>query len=679
MSCFNPVVKHVVLLGCIVNIRYKNSHFQARQTLGVFISQPQKGNLVSEAWFSTAVMAAPHGPFTSSHPEDPLIFGQVARGISKVVRAGSTQLDSKVFEAWYLALKYNQEPLVRRVISESSPEEAGVLIGGEFLYPTAIPGSLTQPLSRDWREAAPTLGWRRPWFVAAGFGSVRTFELLSKTPHIDVLSTDVNGANILHALVLSAVTARERNEDYITMYKQLMEMVDLDMRTCLLSQENEDGYRPLELATKSGVLELSALILQEDSVYRFTKLRVGLCTEVWYDVTDYEGQGHQNRRGKSPLRLLKYNYSDGGTSNANLDSFLRLNIIQSWARKRSAIHAPYWVIVMFLRLLLNVVIVLAGPAKQTVFDMTDSRPNNTITCTSTPYPLQGPGQYSGLIHVVIVGLLLPFDIFDAIHYIFNSVKGSRVTDVPWRTRVQSFQRLSQGILTVYVILKCILSRAPRGLVVHLATVYDMGDMFCLVLAIWSSVLFLLALRPFALYRICIVDMLYVMAKFLPIFLLFFTSFALVFENIATSSNGCMGYFSDDSIYGTFLVMLNLINLGETDGNSNLTIRAAHILFIFTVPIMLLNFLIGLMTDVVSRVNNQGNTRYLLNHIASVNEVERYVGWCSGSTRFLKRRCFVHEKGRIFIAVFEVNRTGNVAMETSRCTHNRGRSHEAYAC
>ena len=50
-----------------------------------------------------------------------------------------------------------------------------------------------------------------------------------------------------------------------------------------------------------------------------------------------------------------------------------------------------------------------------------------------------------------------------------------------------------------------------------------------------------------------------------------------------------------SIYNTFLVMLNKLNPNDLTKEFDFMVIITHIMFVFMVPIMLLNFLIGLMS------------------------------------------------------------------------------------
>ena len=162
--------------------------------------------------------------------------------------------------------------------------------------------------------------------------------------------------------------------------------------------------------------------------------------------------------------------------------------------------------------------------------------------------------------------------------------------------------------------------------------------FTSVFNIWTLLYFLELIGPrFGIYAISIQRMIGVLGQYLIIFFLLFCSFQFAFYRLyndyGTCEYGYTGFI--DSFYTTFMIMLNLVDLPSQFGTINITYVALHVLFVFMVVILLLNYLIALMSDVNSVVMSRGPILLRLQQVSAALLVERRL--CVLFKRWLRRR------------------------------------------
>ena len=122
------------------------------------------------------------------------------------------------------------------------------------------------------------------------------------------------------------------------------------------------------------------------------------------------------------------------------------------------------------------------------------------------------------------------------------------------------------------------------------------------------VLFFLQVTSIGYFLLIIQNMLKDVLKFVIIFFLFVETFALCFLDVLSSggqdcTKGAPGFTSiSSSQYAIFSVMLNMIPMESYhEVDDQLSLKILHIAFVLVVPIVLINFLVGLFADSVQRV------------------------------------------------------------------------------
>ena len=122
-----------------------------------------------------------------------------------------------------------------------------------------------------------------------------------------------------------------------------------------------------------------------------------------------------------------------------------------------------------------------------------------------------------------------------------------------------------------------------------------------------------------------------MLKFLLLFIPLFFSFVYVFYRILGITYCAPEYHTlGSSVYNTILIMLNMVNPESLAGQYDFKLIATHITFVFMIPIMLLNFLIGLMSSEVGAMIKNSDLGLRLARVSVADIVEgrltRICGW-----------------------------------------------------
>ena len=97
---------------------------------------------------------------------------------------------------------------------------------------------------------------------------------------------------------------KPESEDYLMrIYSVIQNLVPPEVLKVPLFQEDEDGFRPLELASNYATCGLFQSIFSTKEVYLTKEAKQELCLKQYFDITDYESV--EGTRGfKSALRLF---------------------------------------------------------------------------------------------------------------------------------------------------------------------------------------------------------------------------------------------------------------------------------------------------------------------------------------------------------------------------------------
>ena len=146
-------------------------------------------------------------------------------------------------------------------------------------------------------------------------------------------------------------------------------------------------------------------------------------------------------------------------------------------------------------------------------------------------------------------------------------------------------------------------------------------------------------------------------QFVIFYLVFFFSFSGVFNDLTTITHGCSEdfYFFGESMYSTFKITLNMYDLSAIYDELGFPIAFAHILCVIIMSILLINFMIALMSNTVTKISENKSVIFLLKILWISQDVENN----SFSRKFIPKRLFRQpkeyyhlENGRYYVMCFE---------------------------
>ena len=169
----------------------------------------------------------------------------------------------------------------------------------------------------------------------------------------------------------------------------------------------------------------------------------------------------------------------------------------------------------------------------------------------------------------------------------------------------------------------------KGNVAAYNTSWILGTLYTLsaIFNVWNLLYFLEMLPWFSIVALSIQRMFAKMLRFLTVFSLLFFSFEYTFFRLYNDRGVCAEGFTGwvDSFYSTFLIMVNMVNLAEVVGGIDILLVVIHVIYIFVVAILLLNFLIALMSDAMTKVMNKADILVHLQQLSAALLIEARIG------------------------------------------------------
>ena len=141
-------------------------------------------------------------------------------------------------------------------------------------------------------------------------------------------------------------------------------------------------------------------------------------------------------------------------------------------------------------------------------------------------------------------------------------------------------------------------------------------------------------------------------RFVMIFFLFLCAFALSFRRILLgNSNECPKGFDTlgETIYSSFLVLINLVNFREYENADNVSLFLLHMTFVFFISILLINFLIAAMTLSFSDVHSNRRIIIQTQRLSLMTIIQmRLAGPFKALYKRLQKDTYVYYNGRLFV-------------------------------
>ncbi|XP_053130739.1 transient receptor potential cation channel subfamily V member 3 [Hemicordylus capensis] len=445
-----------------------------------------------------------------------------------------------------------------------------------------------------------------PLALAACTNQPDIVQLLMDNIKMDIASQDSRGNNILHALVTVAEDSKTQNDFVRRMYDAILlksKNRELEM------MKNKEGLTPLQLAAKTGKLEILKYILSREikdkpnrSLSRkFTDWAYGPVQSSLYDLTELD-----TTSDNSLLDIIVYNTDIG-----NRHEMLALEPLHSLLRmkwKRFAQH------VFFLSCCLYFVY------NAILTSVSYYRPHAE---KPPPFPLASTDDLSwlhltGQVTVMLGAIFIAIKESVAIFLLRPSDLQSILSDAWYH-----FAFFIQAALVIFSVCLYLFSYKE-----HLP---------CLVLAMslgWTNMLyFTRGLQSMGIYSVMIQQViLHDVIKFLVVYLVFLLGFGVALAALIEScpeDSMCSNY----TILGYVEIELFklTLGLGDLEINKNAKYPVLYLLLLISYVVLtfvlLLNMLIALMGETVEDISKESEHIWRLQRARTIVETEKLLPRC----------------------------------------------------
>jgi hypothetical protein len=537
--------------------------------------------------------------------------GQSRSGIE--MSNGPVKLDSETGREYYIAIRENNIDVVSQVIG-SHPENKLAIVNEE-IFSCLNEVKNMDPLVGKFRSSLPI-------FVAALSGSTAVLDLLM-SHGAEIQRHDSEGNNIIHALCWTGFCCKEREAVLVSIYQHIVGVL---RRTgglkALLHHENNEGLRPLELASRLGTFRLLEAIVDTEGVYKTVHAYTGPFESVTYELAEYESWDDDNRHRKSPLRFLLH--MRGNDLGDACSTFFQTPLMLAWInRKLTSVLMPLIALVT-LQLLFFVCFILyeelaLGSAEELAIICED------INKTMQQMPEWQVGFYSQVwlhttLEVIVQGYCSFSILFDIVEVGLLVYKRHQYAmfDRPIKTRgyvtSSTFFRITHFAMVFLTLTSNFVPSEGDDKTVDdiIMLSYIVGS----ILVIWSLLFFLQILPSIGHLVMGFQATLATLFNFIILNSIIFLSFVKAFNMIARSY--CLNFVDEslfENIYYSFKVLLNIYQdpIGK-DEYGRVPFIITHVTFIIVMVILMLNFLITAIAASSSDVTNHADVMRSLKRV-----------------------------------------------------------------
>ncbi len=482
----------------------------------------------------------------------------------------------------------------------------------------------------------------------------------------DILTQDANGWNFLHQLIAISHHNQSFENIALSIWRKCRRILGPEQLEEVLKQEDLEGLRPVELALHLDCIILFDEIMNTPGIYLAEKVQIGSWEHVSYDITEYEAFGCCTSRWSKSLPTIAYHVDTKVLRNETHVRILKHGIIGHWVRKKLQINLPFLLIWFVLRFGVFVAFYVVigddiSPYVESIKQQSNlaeflaafnvswpvdydvlliKMPNRTediqyaTEMIRTIQEICQPGNWYGTLdsdwfYWLCLYYLLLYSFF-AILYDFCEIMVFFCRRwFKWQFAIGShkdlivsatYYRICQFIFSFLSIFWVLLYLQANN---HWFTEY--GILPTCYLSVWTILYFFQMVPSVGHFVNSIQKMLTVMLQFLIVYVLIMLPYPHAFNVLVRSAPDCNTHGFEDIAqagYTTFKVMLNMVDFGDYSPDGIHAIHILHMIYVFTVAILLINFLIALLSSSVGESVEAGDVIMMLQRLSVVSVVER---------------------------------------------------------
>ncbi len=597
-----------------------------------------------------------------------LAKGKSSSSSSSVEQNGAeTCMDIDSYQFWFDVIRNNRKDTVTAILNESDKEETNRLLNGWFHYEDDEHTGLHEIFEDSKRDSVRAT---KPFILTILYGSYDVLKCLLERG-ADPYCVEEGANNIFHVMGQMTYLFPEYEDDQMKSYTQCISILGKERMSLLLSSENSEGLRPLELAAKLGCCKLVKAMLETPGVYLTKEKTRGMVHYQWIDVTEYETTDPaMDRRWKSPLGFLVLMTEKTLMKPGTMELF-SWPPFQMWMKSKfhsSRLFISLWFILRFIQVVIYSVVFADKGLLRFLGGITEVELTSNVTRNYTFVFCSSYVQYSlypqlriflYLWLAIQAYITIIFDIAEFIvirirktpRYLFaaSKVGGNYVV-------TKYLYQLNHSCFSMILVLGVTLTLADMQSI-FVPEVVQFVNLVCTFNITFSFMFFFQLLPIVGVYVTTVRRMLRDLLNFNFLYLLWVTPFSLyflVFFN-TNSKFDCVSEFSNigEAFYSTFRMMLNMLDLHLYEVHTPQVLDFVHVMYVFTVAILLINFLIAVMSTSAARIALSDKIIVDLERMYVSLIVESRIGWIlRGSLIKCKGRTMLTSNSRYYLLNIE---------------------------
>ena len=470
------------------------------------------------------------------------------------------------------------------------------------------------------------------WLIVARCASVHLIPLFLKYD-VDVFVQDEDGNNFVHTLVVMAALNPSQKENCAEAFETLMMHTDTDSRLKLLYQENKQGLRPLELAAKFGCWNMMEEIYSVDNIYLKNKEILTPLTLQHHSVTEYTDV---SRMFKSPLFYLLNMSKENALQLTKCNSVLIF--LDTWAQTHIKTVKPFIILQFVFKTVFSILYIWFDTFVAAVTDINTCHSDITNvsqaindTCLRKSKAWIVDIMASSALRWLLITILVSGILFElcctcglcVVHFLGAHQQLSH------RQKRSQLYKAKNNLVTfrIFIFVNCFVSMGVTvAMTVDLLMFFnvirplpiqqDVIFYFVVVLQSFICASFSVFVEPLGYNFLVIQEMFSETAGFICLFAMISVPFVCANERL--SYRGCGKCLLNNEVVGIiYFLALNLVGpyspqeIFTLDADKRMAVQLVHTVFIFLVPVIMINFLIALYSFKAAEVMDTKETRLLL--------------------------------------------------------------------
>lgn len=571
--------------------------------------------------------------------------------------SGELKIDSVVHSQWLNAILNSDIETIEMVLRDC--EDKSLLLNGYFTFPDKTPAGLPAPTDT---KRTDEYTFPHSWHIAVVFGSNELVHFFIQHG-CDVLLVDSKGRNVCHCLAYLAFMRPDCEDEVLQKFGIICNAIPGEALLKMLQQEEKDhGRRPAEYAMHLGQTRLLTEIIFTKAFLTNIEYR-GSVSTYWFDITEYEGS--RERIYQSPIILCGM-IDRSHTADEHFKALFLRGAGRFWFQFKLRALSPLLFIWFLHRFFFMLVYYLADSA--VLMSEESYLSVNSSLCIVSGLGTMTVGQDFGYFCVAYcIVYSASMIVFDVVENYYIYFKNSRMLIETPKGRKRHtvhiiFYRFSQFVLYVIVLINLVVRWLRLRAILFVPPLFDnVSYLIILFCFTWSMMQFIQLLPVVGPFTVSLQRMLANLLGFLCMFSVFAAYYSAIFDRLVNQKKPvCEKEFASitATLYSTFRTLINTLDFRSFLVQDPFTLMLAHISFVFTGSILLINLLIALFSSTVSWTENNRDLILCVQRLSMISLLELRLSYVADKLfRKYQSRFFVQEKGRIYIKADVVNEGG----------------------